>query len=110
VTTLTREVLQVCLDDAEIDDDAVRWGYSGRFMYGKTCFGFVGDLASLSRFLLTAGRAYVQTEWDADYSGSDGPAWNPDELVNVSTDGMGIQTIFYWPRISFDDLPTRETT
>lgn len=53
--------------------------YSGRGMYGATCFAIEGGTSDLIRFL----RAL--------------PDEVGDELVDPSTDSMGMDMVFYWP-------------
>lgn len=89
-----REQLRVVLETAGIDEDHVRWDYSGRYMYGKTCFGFTADLISFGAFMVQLGMA--QVEWEA----SEQPLANLHLFVNdVRTDDMGRRTIYYWPSI-----------
>lgn len=66
------------------------FNYSGRFMYGKECFGLVGGAGDLVRFATSVA----------------GAAWTGDEEAlelndylresDPSTDSMGKQTIYYW--------------
>ncbi len=53
--------------------------YSGRGMYGATCFSITGNTGDLVKFL----RAL--------------PDEVGDELVDPSTDSMGLDIVFYWP-------------
>lgn len=55
--------------------------YSGRGMYGATCFSITGNTSDLIRFL----RAL--------------PDEVGDELVDPSTDSMGLDIVFYWPYV-----------
>jgi len=86
--------------------------YSGRCMYGQTCFGLVGDQSPLGIVL-----QFVTSELEnAVYSSNDGD----DELClgendfkeivefmeimqkKMAWDNMGRQTVFYWPDIAFE--------
>ena len=77
------------------EEDGPRWGYSGRGMYGRTCFGFVGTMEDYSRFLLgLVDVFYDQTE---DIAVATELAGHFAE--RVATDSMGYSTIFYFPGI-----------
>lgn len=97
---ITRTLLNDILTDADIDDDAVRYDYSGRGMYGITCLGLMGDHSTLLAFVAELARR--QAEFDA--TGDDDVA--PDlfdalniVVSNVAVDQMGHDLIFYWPRL-----------
>lgn len=70
------EMLQDVCEDLGIDYDPY---YSGRGMYGACCFSITGGTSDLIRFL----RAL--------------PDEVGDELVDPSTDSMGLDSVFYWP-------------
>lgn len=53
--------------------------YSGRGMYGATCFGIIGSTRDLVTFL----RALDDEDADA--------------LIDPSIDSMGVDSVFYWP-------------
>jgi hypothetical protein len=71
------------VDDANIDGDALRVDYSGRAMYGSSCVAIVGKDSDLVRFT----RAVVVSEMDDDW------------LDEVRADGMGRDTVYYWPSV-----------
>ena len=83
---LTRDQLGYIIDAAENAGLELRTGYSGRGMYGKTCIGVVGYVSDLIAFVLEVA------EWDRELA--------QDELTQVSSDGMGTSTIYYWPRLT----------
>lgn len=66
--------------------------YSGRAMYGDTCFGLTGTIAQFAQFLIALAledqehlaRRFADT---------------------VRTDSMGLSTIFYFPGIATPNLP-----
>jgi hypothetical protein len=66
-------------------DEVVRWGYSGRGMYGDECVGIVCDDEDFYRLIGEVARATEDDDWD----------W----VTKVRTDGMGKNTIFYWERL-----------
>lgn len=53
--------------------------YSGRGMFGATCFSITGHIGDLVRFLSAL------------------PDDVSDELLDPSTDNMGLGIVFYWP-------------
>lgn len=78
-------------DRLEVD---VRTDYSGRGMYGRTCFGFVGGPRDLVKFLLELSDLLDEfDEVDGDLE-----AW-----YDMSQDNMGYDTIYYWPLIHVVD-------
>jgi hypothetical protein len=88
--------LEELVDDLDLDpDQALRWSYSGRAMYGETCLGLVCDTSELVRFTLALGEAY-DPDWELN-----------DQLVELVDmmrrgtryDSMGHSTIYYWPRV-----------
>lgn len=87
MTTLTLEQSQYVFDAADMagidtDEDLMR-DYSGRFMFGDTCFGVIGDQQSYGQFMIELA------------------AGDPElakELANaVKTDSMALSTIYYFP-------------
>jgi hypothetical protein len=95
---ITREFLTGILDDAGLDPEAdARWDYSGRHMYGATCFGFVGRLHELASFFAQLGRAEVESD-DHDEQSA---AYNFSHAL--LTDNMGHDTIFYFPGVEVQD-------
>lgn len=70
------EMLQDVCENLDIDYTPY---YSGRGMYGAECFAITGKTSDLIRFL----RAL--------------PDEVGDELVDPSTDNMGLDIVFYWP-------------
>jgi hypothetical protein len=64
--------------DIDMLMDSYSNNYSGRGMYGATCFSITGNTGDLVKFL----RAL--------------PDEVGDELVDPSTDSMGLDIVFYW--------------
>lgn len=82
---LARERYEDLTDEGfDLRDD-----YSGRGMYGKTCLGLTGSVEDLVRFVMK-----ITDEDDAWYTTDN--SW----LTWISTDSMGRDTIFYWPRVT----------
>lgn len=97
---ITRTLLTEILEEIEVQDEQVRCDYSGRGMYGKTCFALVGGYATLTTFVAEVARR--QGLFDA--TGDD--SVNPDlfdaldAIVNgLAVDQLGHDLIFYWPRL-----------
>lgn len=83
------------LQFADMEDEP-RWGYSGRGMYGRTCFGFTGTMEDYTNFILgLVDTIYDQTE-DIDTARYSAGQFGE----HVSTDSMGYDTIFYFPGIT----------
>ncbi len=79
-------------------DDAFRTDYSGRGMFGSTCFGYVGEDVSLVSFELAVVIAHLN-------NGGDEPSLDDirsamADLGSPRTDSMGRSTIYYWPNVS----------
>ena len=78
-------------------EQAIRFNYSGRAMYGDTCFGVVTDL---SEALLVLKLARV-------FSGMNNWPGRDQEMIdiafelaeNIKADSMGRSTIYYWPSL-----------
>lgn len=103
---VSEDVLAVLLEDAEIDERAARWHYSGRGMYGRTCFGFTGGTRDLARFFAQLGHQVGQAyERDAERTEEDDRL---DDLLEelqrtLTTDSLGLDSIFYFPGVEVDD-------
>ena len=83
------ETLDTLVDAATSTEADVRTDYSGDFMFGKTCFGIVGDMQDYGAFLVNVA------EEDSELA---------RELANsVRTDGMGMSTIFYWEHLEIEE-------
>lgn len=84
----------------EYVDFNIRYDYSGRGMYGKSCIGIVADHSDLipaamflyAAFVLTCNENEVE-----DYELG-------NLLLNVATDGMGRQGILYFPDLSTENF------
>lgn len=75
-------------------DEQIRTDYSGRFMFGKTCFGIVGNTGTLGVFMAHVAVLIPELR---DY----------DFITNLRWDEMGLDMIYYWPDIQIiDDMGT----
>lgn len=75
--------IESVLWDADIDEESLYREYSGRYMYGSHCFGIVGDAGDYGRFI-----AHL-TKRNEDLA--------LDLALNVTTDNMGRDMIYYFP-------------
>jgi len=90
---IEKDVILTALYEAGLAEDDIRWDYSGRGMYGQTCFGIVGSLLDYTGFLLQLASDTTGDRWDVAY----------DLSQRVNTDSMAMQTIFYFPGIKVTD-------
>ena len=97
---LTPDFVQAVTDQLELD---VRPDYSGRGMYGHTCFGIVGSARDLARFLIELsdiidGLNSYEGDEHGQFVDTDMEPW-----YDVHQDSMGWDTIYYWPSIRVVD-------
>lgn len=96
----TKSDILAALDYADMDsEDGPRWGYSGRGMYGRTCFGFVGTMEDYSNFLLGLVDVFYDQTEDIDTAKYLASQFGE----RVSTDSMRYDTIYYFPGIQVLD-------
>lgn len=85
---INAEDIENAADESDdFDQDTIWWDYSGRAMYGKTCFAIVGEWRDLGAFMLTVVP-------HLDYEVVPVSAW-----MDVRQDNMGLQSVFYWAKI-----------
>lgn len=89
---IPRDVIVEAAENANIDPDNIREDYSGRGMYGQTCFGIVvANMSEFLRFMLEIERA----DCGFDYT---------DYLADcVDQDSMGYDCILYFPGVKLVD-------
>jgi hypothetical protein len=91
---------------ADLDpDEAIRTNYSGRYMYGRNCFGLVVD--SLSQ----AVRVLLELAFDsADCGTSDSLDRDVIEELgqSMATDNMGLSMIVYFPGFNLEGADDEE--
>jgi hypothetical protein len=86
---IKKDDLAEAVEAAGLDPSAVYWDYSGRGMYGATCFGIVGSLSDAVKVLIGLAEQETRNEGDAE---------NVRELVDLMrTDSMGPDSIVYFP-------------
>jgi hypothetical protein len=98
--TVRKFMIMNALDAAELDESALHTNYSGRGMYGDTCFGVVGNVRTYGRFLI----ALMESDaYDAELLAAERLELATELASRVRTDGMGLDTIFYFPGIQLTD-------
>jgi len=87
------EVIFHALEDACIKEEDQVDDYSGRFMFGETCFGFIGGVGMFAEFI--SGLKAQE---------SDEALGLADDLAKrVKTDSMARDTIFYFPGVKLEE-------
>lgn len=93
MTTIDYDALESAAYEAGLGEDAIRTGYSGRAMYGKTCLGIVHDsVGELLRFILALDHAGLELDWIGD----------------ARQDSMGRAIITYFPGVTVDGAPVED--
>lgn len=95
-TRITRATIEELLEHAGIDE--ARYDYSGRGMYGTTCFGIVGSAADLVRFATSVAGAM----WTAHTEEVEA-LYDALREQDVAEDSMGRDAIYYWPRLAITE-------
>ncbi|MFJ5532483.1 hypothetical protein [Streptomyces sp. NPDC093261] len=90
--SVPRQMIANALDQAELDEDALYEGYSGRGMFGEKCFGIVGNMTTFARFIVGIAAQ--------DYEGAEMAQLLADA---VSSDNMGYDSIYYFPSYTIED-------
>ena len=82
------------------DDIRLREDYSGRGMYGESCFGVVGDEIALAEFETALALLTVSEDLDDEVNGHT----VLNALVDVRDmrreDSMGMDRVYYYPGLS----------
>jgi hypothetical protein len=78
-------------EDLESEGFDLREDYSGRGMFGRECIGLTGDVTDLVRFTLRI--TDPENEWRVS---------NNEWLLDIRSDSMGYDMIFYWPAVSVE--------
>lgn len=104
-TAVKRGAIVSALEQANVDTDNIRADYSGRGMYGETCFAITFDtINELGRFLveLTASLA-EDTMCDEEPDVYDATETARKLAVRMRTDSMGGGIVAYFPSITLED-------
>ena len=86
---LDSDIVLDSMGEAGLDEDAMYEDYSGRAMFGDTCFGIVCGLNEFIHFI-------------TDYVSAGGDDSDLSWLRNVRCDSMGLSTIWYWPGVTVE--------
>jgi len=89
-TTVPREQILDAMQQAGIYEEDLREDYSGRAMYGDTCFGLTCDLSQVLLFAAALGSEPVDWDW----------------IGGARSDSMGLSTIWYWPGVQLSEEAT----
>ena len=97
MTTTKEAVSRAAIESYLSDIEEIRTEYSGRGMYGGTCFGIV--TTNVPRTLMEMAAGIIDA---SDIEGGEGVDLVMD-LDNVATvDGMGRSSIVYFPGFELD--------
>lgn len=95
--TISNELANILIDSANECDVYLRNDYSGRFMYGATCWGVDGDYDKVEDFIYTATKKAIKAGLEDEF----------DDMIKAKQqDQMGLGTIVYFPNYIFDDEVT----
>jgi hypothetical protein len=97
VKTIDKSTLEEAAEEAGLDPEAtLRFDYSGRGMYGKTCIGLVWESQGDVRRFLRALEEYVENGVIEEMEDVEGE------------DAMGLRGITYWPGFEAVDRHVNE--
>jgi hypothetical protein len=82
------------------DDIRLREGYSGRGMYGETCYGVVGDETALAEFETALALLTVMDDLDDEVNGYTALNALTDVQDMRREDSMGLDRIYYYPSLT----------
>lgn len=106
------EITKAAFDTAAWDTDLeIRDDYSGRGMYGESCWGVVGELDSLRKFEVSLAKGQTAEQYKDAIDGSidveavlDAFEEHLEDIQNRRrTDNMGMSYIWYYPSIELVD-------
>ena len=101
---MTLELDYWTIADLVGDGESIYTDYSGRGMYGDTCFGLTFD--SITDFVeFVKAVTEVVTYESVDEVTTPLTNFYDNYLTKVSTDSMGLSTIYYWPRVKLVNVP-----
>ena len=95
---ISKDIWEQIVWDSNLEEDDFRTDYSGRYMYGKSCIGVVGNAKDLLSFILTA-QQHLDDDVIYDLAGA------------MRQDNMGLSMIYYFPgwTVADDILPDGDT-
>jgi len=80
--------------------------YSGRCMYGKECFGLVGDLTNIPKFFIMLTESVLAQDNDNNVSQYCQISFLEQIFYlfeNMQTDSMGMSEIIYFPNLVIEE-------
>jgi hypothetical protein len=100
LTAIPRRIIEDALLELRDNEDGINLDYSGRGMFGKTCFAISFDnAAELYRFGFILGRAAMEAE--EDYSPT--LTSNLEALIDrTKIDSLGTGIVAYFPGFTLD--------
>lgn len=104
------ELFDIITTAAEDNNFSCRDDYSGRCMYGKTCFGIVGNMSDIGGFFIGLTENVLAYQEDNE----DNQVINEQcgDLLNcfnkVSIDSMGLDSIIYFNRLQITEDEEKE--
>ena len=110
---IQRYLVEDALSDAGVWEFDIRTDYSGRFMYGRTCFGVVLEGRFQRSFLdslrnMIAGEGEYEEDEDelSDQELAEKHKYRElaEQVVGkANTDDMGLSMIVYFPGVNLED-------
>lgn len=94
-TFITTDQIEQLVADTELDEDAF-FAYSGRGMYGKTCFALKGDEDALFELGVSMGKLSMREDWASDLLGE-------MRAYGSLMDSLGRGSVFYWQHIGYGE-------
>ncbi len=89
---ISRDTVMEAVFQAGLDEDSVTETYSGRYMYGKTCFGIIGHIQDFAMFLVELATHHTE-----------GYEYASEFAQRMKMDNMANDYIFYFPGITLVD-------
>lgn len=77
-------------------DFTVHRDYSGKFMFGRTCFGISGSGNVLTQFYIAIHDLSFDDEFEEEVS----VFWNRE--IEPCSDSLGLDTIWYFPQVQVE--------
>jgi hypothetical protein len=95
---------QTAISIAEDNDLTPHFGYSGRYMYGRTCFGLVGNIAQINSFIITLVQNLME---DSHNDHNEVNEEFIDSFRLMAVDSMGLDSIMYFTELDIkNDMDT----
>lgn len=104
------ELVDIITTAAEDNNFTCSFDYSGRCMYGKTCFGIVGSLSNIGGFFidLTTNILAIQEDNEDDSNMNELCGDLLNAFSSLSMDSMGLDSIIYFTRLKITENEEKE--